>query len=367
LSPINPAPVQVAARLFPASGRASATEATLQAGELPGTLLLSLASADATTVLRVAEIRVSERFNRATRSLQLADGSMLEVDDPAQLSRVLTAAGQPDAAVTRWQHSWRMVILSLCLSIVAALAGYRWGLPVMAEVLATKVPSTWTAALDTVVLAQIKRLDRFEETELPAAEQQRLRAKFEAVVASVPADGERPQVVVLFYKLGSMPNAFALPGGSIVFLDGLVKIAPNDDALVGVFAHEFGHVQHRHGLRILLRTAALSAVAAWYLGDFTALASAAVVLSQLSYTRDFEAQADDTAIELMKANRLDTKGLAELFRRMRDHGQADKHSHDERATKVPAERSKPWSLPEFLSTHPDVDRRIERFENASPK
>jgi Zn-dependent protease with chaperone function len=194
-------------------------------------------------------------------------------------------------------------------------------------------------------------------------------------------------VTVQFFKMGKMPNAFALPGGSIVFLDGLVKMAPNDDALVGVFAHEFGHVKHRHGLRTLLRTAAISAVAAWYFGDFTSLASAAVVLSQLSYTRDFETQADDTAIELMRANKLDTNALAELFRRMSDKGAAYGHDHDDKpkpddaantakpepkpsddATATAAKSAKPakaFSIPEFLSTHPDIDRRIERFEKAA--
>lgn len=369
---------QVAARLYPASGRASAVAATLQAGAERGVLLLYVADEDAPRALHVAQLHISERFNRAVRVMQLADGGVLEIDDGAQLSHVLTAAGKPDAMVTRWQHSWRMVVVSLCLSIAAAVAGYVWGLPVLADVLAAKVPTAWTAALDRVVIAQLKQIDSLQDSELLQADQERLRARFEAVVASLPASSAPPKVTVQFFKMGKMPNAFALPGGSIVFLDGLVKMAPNDDALVGVFAHEFGHVQHRHGLRNLLRTAALSAVAAWYFGDFTSLATAAVAVSQLSYSRDFETQADDTAIELMRTNKLGTKALAELFRRMRDKGAVHDHDHEEKpkstdaaktATNSPAEPAakptKSFSIPEFLSTHPDIDRRIERFEKAA--
>jgi Zn-dependent protease with chaperone function len=151
---------------------------------------------------------------------------------------------------------------------------------------------------------------------------------------------------------------------------------------VGVFAHEFGHVQHRHGLRTLLRTAAVSAVAAWYFGDFTSLANAAVIVSQLSYSREFETQADDTAVELMRANRLNTKSLAELFRRMRDRGEMHDHGDDaksdapeatssqakgerESTPRAPAKRVGPFSVPEFLSTHPDIEQRIERFDKAA--
>ena len=363
----------VAARYFPPTGRASAVEATLFASNEPGIVMLTIVGEVEPRRLSVAEIKASERFSAATRSLQLADGAVLEVDDGAQLSRVLAAVGRPDAMVTRWQQSWRMVVVSLVLSVVAVVAGYIWVLPVVADRLASNVPSSWADALDNVVIGQLQRQDSLQSTELTTEEQQRLRARFDAVVAAQP---NAAAIKIHFFRMGNMPNAFALPGGSIVFLDGLVKMAPNDDALVGVFAHEFGHVKHRHGLRTLLRTAAVSAVAAWYFGDFTSLANAAVIASQLSYSREFELQADDTAIELMKANKLDTKSLAELFRRMRDKG--DEHDHSdgakdgdasktsgEAATKAPVKRANPFSVPEFLSTHPDIDRRIERFEKAS--
>ena len=324
--------------------------------------------------IALSDIKVSERFSRATRNVQLADGSVLEIDDGKQLSRVLAAAGKPDARVTRWQHSWRMVIASLLISIVLMAAAYIWLLPTAANQLARRVPTSWTEALDTMVIGQLKAQDSLQSTALTADEQARISARFDAVAASVP---NAPKVKVYFFKMGALPNAFALPGGSIVFLDGLVKLAPDDDALVGVFAHELGHVQHRHGLQILLRTAVISGVAAWYFGDFTTLANAAIVASQLKYSRDFETEADDTAIELMRTNQLDTKSLATLFRRMRDHGdhvldtEAEKKSDGtgDAAPGAPKDRKATsfFSIPEFLSTHPDIDQRIERFSAASKK
>ncbi len=370
----------VAGRYYGPTGQSRARSATLSAGETAGSLQLHVEGEAGARVVTLNELSASERFSHATRSVRFADGAVLEVDAGAQLSRVLAAAGRYDALVTRWQRSWRIVVMSLVLSITAAIAGYIWLLPVVADRLAVRVPASWVAALDEVVIGQLQRQDSLQPTALGADGQQHLRSRFEAAVASQSSSPDMPKVNVHFFRLGAMPNAFALPGGSIVFLDGLVKMAPNDDALVGVFAHEYGHVQHRHGLRTLLRTAALSAIAAWYFGDFTSLANAAVIVSQLSHSRAFEAQADDVALELMKANKLDTKSLAELFRRMRDRrGEPDSDSVDDgkskgeksakatgdSAAKIPARRNAQFSVPEFLSSHPDVELRIERFEKAS--
>ena len=50
-----------------------------------------------------------------------------------------------------------------------------------------------------------------------------------------------------------MQNAFALPGGRIYVLSGLVTKAETPDELGGILAHELGHVSHRDGLRRLIR------------------------------------------------------------------------------------------------------------------
>ena len=47
----------------------------------------------------------------------------------------------------------------------------------------------------------------------------------------------------------AVPNAFALPGGKIYLLDGLLQKARAPDEVAGVLAHELGHVHHRDSLR----------------------------------------------------------------------------------------------------------------------
>jgi predicted Zn-dependent protease len=43
----------------------------------------------------------------------------------------------------------------------------------------------------------------------------------------------------------NVANALTLPGGTIVMLDGLDDAVDDDDALVGVFGHELGHIAGR--------------------------------------------------------------------------------------------------------------------------
>ncbi|OYU72188.1 MAG: hypothetical protein CFE45_40815, partial [Burkholderiales bacterium PBB5] len=46
-------------------------------------------------------------------------------------------------------------------------------------------------------------------------------------------------------------NALALPGGTLIVTDAMVRLlADRPDVLVGVFGHELGHLQHRHGMRL---------------------------------------------------------------------------------------------------------------------
>ena len=64
------------------------------------------------------------------------------------------------------------------------------------------------------------------------------------------------------------PNAFALPDGTLVITDELVKLAGGDtEMLVGVLAHEIGHVELEHSLRQLYRAAGMAGLVMLIAGD----------------------------------------------------------------------------------------------------
>ena len=49
----------------------------------------------------------------------------------------------------------------------------------------------------------------------------------------------------------------ALPVGSVVFMDELIELAENDEELIAIAYHEFGHVEHRHLIRRSLQGSAV--------------------------------------------------------------------------------------------------------------
>ena len=57
--------------------------------------------------------------------------------------------------------------------------------------------------------------------------------------------------------------------GTVLVTDELVELAKNDDEIISVLAHEIGHLQRRHALRMALESSAIAVLASAYLGDVT--------------------------------------------------------------------------------------------------
>jgi Zn-dependent protease with chaperone function len=69
-----------------------------------------------------------------------------------------------------------------------------------------------------------------------------------------------------------------------------------------VLAHEAGHVIGRHGLRQVLQNSMTTLFVLYATGDASSLGVALpVVLVQAGYSREFEAEADRFALDLLRA------------------------------------------------------------------
>ena len=74
---------------------------------------------------------------------------------------------------------------------------------------------------------------------------------------------------------------------------GLELLKGADDAVLGVLAHEHGHVKRQHGLHAVVRFGLVSAATSVALGDFSAvLAGVPALLAHMGYSRDAEREAD---------------------------------------------------------------------------
>lgn len=144
-------------------------------------------------------------------------------------------------------------------------------------------------------------------------------------------------------------NAFALPGGQMVVLTGLLQRAESADEVAGVMAHEISHVTERHGLRSVARQLGITLLFAWFLGDAGAAAQlggqiAASVRSN-SYSRDQESDADARGLRLMRRAGFNGYGMSDFFRHMQQRGEGE----------LPSGLA-------WLSTHPDHESRIRAIE-----
>lgn len=146
-------------------------------------------------------------------------------------------------------------------------------------------------------------------------------------------------------------NAFALPGGNIVVYTGLLRQLQTYPELAALLSHEFTHVNNRHSTKSVFRQLGSRVFQAWLLGNFGSVSS--VLIDQadrfksLKYSRALEKEADMDGLEILKARKIDPEGFARLFDRLKDSAGSSA------------------ALPEFLASHPDIDKRINYIREAS--
>lgn len=302
--------------------------------------------------LRPEQFSVSEALGATPRSLMLADGQSFEVGDVSALARGLRLLGRREAAVTRWQQSWRGVCAALAATVLLVLVAYQWGLPALSRGLAAAAPAAVSEHLSRQTLAFLDRgLTR--PSRLPEARQAALRAKAQQWFP--PAAGG-PAWQLQFRASALGPNALALPNGEIVLFDALVELAEGDEQVLAVVAHELGHVAARHGLRQLIQSSLVGFVAGAYLGDLSALVSGlAAALLEAGYSRDFEREADVYAVARLRALGQPPQLLAGMLQRLEA---AHAAAAGEAAGDTASGRQTGWG---GLASHPETAERIARI------
>jgi predicted Zn-dependent protease len=174
------------------------------------------------------------------------------------------------------------------------------------------------------------------------------------------AQSEMPDIEWEFYVLDSQViNAFALPGGKVFISRGLMEKMNNEAQLAGVVGHEIGHVTARHGNErmgkallaqgIILAAGIGGAVSdnEWMqvLGVGTAVGGQ---LFLLKYSRSNELEADALGVRYMASVGYNPVGQIQVMEILR-------------------EASGGGAPPEWLSTHPASDTRIENLEEIITK
>lgn len=325
------------------SARPQAAEIWLSDGHLH----LNVApGAEAEAQYPAREVRWPERQRHGQRQAQLPDGGLLSCADAAAWDAWAQGSGLRDSATVRWTQSWRRVLLALLLLSSLLLASWRWGAPLAAALIVRALPATLEQQIGE---RSLDYLDQhwLQPSGLDDARRAGIARRFEQLAVH---DAQPTHYRLHFRAADKMlgPNAFALPGGEIVVTDALVELLHDSpDALQGVLAHELGHVQRRHGLRMALQTGLVAAMAGLVVGDFsTLLAGLPALLAQQAYSRDFEREADDHAGQLLRRAGLSPRVMLVFF---------------ERIAALEAARERQPRPPALLASHPATPERIAFF------
>lgn len=325
-------------------------ELQLRAADAPGRVLLALP---------LSQLRWPERTRHGARVAHLPDsigGGELHALDPAAWDRFATRAGVRESLVVRSQQSWWRVLAAVVLLLVLGVAGWRWGVPLAAQGTVALLPQRVDAEMGALAFEQIDE-QWLKPSALPAVQQAALRQALARALQRAEPAGVLPyRVEFRASRLG--PNAFALPGGTLVMTDELVQLVEGDESiLVGVLAHEYGHVKHRHGMRQLVHASLLGAAGSLVFGDYSGvLAGLPVLLGTLGYSRDFERQADDEAIAVLRADGRSPAAMAAFFERFAQWRQQKGHEK--------GRDDGGGLLGIAFSSHPADAERIARFREA---
>ncbi len=153
-------------------------------------------------------------------------------------------------------------------------------------------------------------------------------------------------------------NAFVLPGGKISVFSGILSVAKNQHQLAAVLGHEVAHVTAKHANERASRSIVTNAtidVAALVLGGGYARQTAAASSTLRTagalgisnpFSRMQESEADLVGLDYMAMAGFDPRESVELWQNMNAQNES--------------------RVPEFMSTHPSGDTRIEDLVDSLP-
>jgi Zn-dependent protease with chaperone function len=288
--------------------------------------------------------KIEPALGNTRRTLYTPGGGRLDTEDRlafAALEKLREGTG--GFRFVHWLEShWKVAAFAVGVTIVMVICFSIWGIPYLARVAAFSMPEKANQAMGKGVLETADR-HFFKPTELAGEKQEHIRALVEEFVHQTGAPEPR---AFEFRKSPFGPNAFALPGDTVVLTDELVSFVESDGEILGVVAHELAHLQKRHAVRTVLQSAGVFMLVSVTVGDVISITSAAGALPALllksSYSRGFEREADDTAFRWMVETGHGVRPMIAFLTRVE-------------------EKELDGGGPEFLSTHPAPESRIARL------
>jgi Zn-dependent protease with chaperone function len=314
-----------------------------------------------TRTIPVDSLALGEPFATATCVVALPGGGQLEVRH--QRADLLALLGYRPNGIERMQARWPGALAGLLVLLVAFFLGYNYGIPAAAERLADAIPPSVEISIGTAaeeaMMGELLKPSRLSDDRI---------AELQALFKRLQPDRPRlPLKLVVSDAPTVRANAFALPNGTIVLTDEMVRAvmgrenvwdADTQRMIAGVLAHEIAHVEGRHSARAMARSSLLLG-ATWALfGDFSAVAAGLPALvGEMRYSQEMEWEADEAAVKLLRARGYSAGDMADMFTMLTQYiGEQGLDAEDE----LPDWMRDTMS---YLGSHPSMADRISALRD----
>ncbi len=253
-------------------------------------------------------------------NLLFSDGSYFHATSPIP-DEVRQLRQGSFTKLVRWLEQWSWWRLSI---LAAFLIGFilvaRVALNASLDTVTQHFPNEWEKLLGEQSYSLLKKAG-FEETGLPIEQRERLldQARLMAQQADISPDFQ-----ILFHNAKFLgPNALAFPGGPIVVTDQLVRLMDNDQQVLAIIAHEFGHIKERHSLRQIIKLIGVTGLATIIFGGnesgLEEVLAVGIDAWALNNSRDYEKEADMFALDLLRKSDIEGSHMVHAMRTLFTH------------------------------------------------
>lgn len=293
----------------------------------------------------LAQLRIPARVGNGNRWVYFPDGSSFESADTDAIDQLKQAQPGFKLHLHTFESHYRYIVASLIITVAFVVAFAKWGIPATTALIAHSLPEQTNTLIGNQSLALVEN-SLFSPSQLSQQRQEQVLALFQPFLAP------HHQVLIRHSEaLGA--NAIALPNGTLVFTDAIIELT-NDQELLAILGHELGHVEHKHGLQQMVRSSLILFLYMMVTGDAAGASSSVTALPafllEQSYSREFEREADDHAIQFLHQHQLPANALASALNKL---------YHANNIAVDPETQS--TNVQDYLSSHPAPPERLQRL------
>ena len=326
-----------------APGSSRLVRAQLVAGVAGTISLVEFDSGNLLTDAPTSRIVRDQRLGSLPTILVFPDGWRFHCRDHGEVDAILRL--RKSDRLHYWEAFRPRLALVVAFTLMAAFAVWRWGLGILVAVAIFLTPEGMPRAIDDGHVA-FSDQTWAGPSHLDTSERERVILVFNRLKAVAPPPKFSDYRLIFRDIPAAGPNAFALPGGTVIITDELVRAFPDQDVIAGVLGHELAHVAETHGLKQVYRSLGTYLAVAVIFGDVGPVLNDLLLegglLFSLAYSRKHEAEADRIGLTLAAQAGYDPAALAQFFRKLDD--------------------DPGFPVSGWLSTHPSNQDRIAEIE-----